>query len=161
MPERLHSRNTRSSASPTFRIIKASSNQYQNSFFPKYTQFFNTQDTRFRSSEYTTQFTHFRNKCNKEHITSWVPDSFRLFFLSNGLRFSNLNEHLLSKGCIDNSQCRCSGGSKTVKHYFSDCPMQSGPRGDLFEILHYYTDDKSTSAIISIILQGGNKSDQF
>ena len=35
MPERLHSRNTRSPASPTFRIIKASSTQYQNSLFPR------------------------------------------------------------------------------------------------------------------------------
>ena len=34
--------------------------------------------------------------------------------------------------------------------------MQSGPRGDLFGILHNYTDDKSTSAILNIILQGVN-----
>ena len=34
--------------------------------------------------------------------------------------------------------------------------MQSGPREDLFEILHNYTDDKSTSAILNIILQGVN-----
>ena len=40
-----------------------------------------------------------------------------------------------------------------VKHNF---PMQSGPREDLFEILRNYTDDKSTSAILHIILQGVN-----
>ena len=84
MPERLHSRNTRSAASPTFRIIKASSTQYQNSLFPKCTKFFNTQDSNFRSSEYTAQLTTFvKNvKKSKTDITSWVPDSFRLFFLS-------------------------------------------------------------------------------
>ena len=72
------------------------------------------------------------------------------------LRFSNLNEHLFSEGCIDSSQCRCSGGSETVKHYFIECPMQSGSREDLFGILHNYTDEKSTSAILNIILQGVN-----
>ena len=34
--------------------------------------------------------------------------------------------------------------------------MQRGPIKDLFEILHNYTDDKSTSAILNIILQGVN-----
>ena len=34
--------------------------------------------------------------------------------------------------------------------------MQSGSRGDLFGILHNYTEDKSTSAILNIILQGIN-----
>ena len=34
--------------------------------------------------------------------------------------------------------------------------MQSGPREDLFGILNNYTDDKSTSAILNIILQGVN-----
>ena len=34
--------------------------------------------------------------------------------------------------------------------------MQSGHREDLFGILHNYTDDKSTSAILNIILQGVN-----
>ena len=66
MPERLHSRYTRSAASPTFRIIKASSTQYQNSLFPKCTTFFNTQIPNFTSSEYTAQLNHFRKKCNKE-----------------------------------------------------------------------------------------------
>ena len=34
--------------------------------------------------------------------------------------------------------------------------MQSGHREDLFGLLHNYTDDKSTSAILNIILQGVN-----
>ena len=42
------------------------------------------------------------------------------------------------------------------KHYFIECPMQSGSREDLFGILHNYTDDKSTSTILNIILQGVN-----
>ena len=58
------------------------------------------------------------------------------------LRFSNLNEHFFSKGCIDSPQCRCSGGSETVEHYFIDCPRQSGHMEDLSEILHNYTNDK-------------------
>ena len=33
MPERLHSRNTRSAAAPIFRIIKASSTKYQKHYF--------------------------------------------------------------------------------------------------------------------------------
>ena len=57
------------------------------------------------------------------------------------LRFSNLNEHLFSKGCIDSPQCRCSGGPETFKYYFIDCPMQTGPREDFFEILHNYTSE--------------------
>ena len=76
------------------------------------------------------------------------------------LRFSNLNEHLFSKGCIDSPQCRCSGGSETVQHHFIEFPMQSGSREDLFVILHNYTDDKSTSAILNILLQGVNIRDQ-
>ena len=44
----------------------------------------------------------------------------------------------------------------TFKHYFIECPMQSGSREDLFGILHNYTDDRSTSAILNIILQGVN-----
>ena len=72
------------------------------------------------------------------------------------LRFSNLNEHLFSKGCIDSPQCRCSGGSETGKHYSIECPMQSGPRENSFGILNNYTDDKSTSAILNTILQGVN-----
>ena len=40
--------------------------------------------------------------------------------------------------------------------------MQSGSREDLFETLHNYTDDKSTSAILNIILQGVNiRDDNF
>ena len=158
MPERLHSRNTRSAASPTFRIIKASSTQYQNSLFPKCLKFFNTHDLNFRSSEYTAQLNHFRKKCNKEQNGYYLMGSrFVQVVLSQlRLRFSNLNEHLFSKGCIDSPQCRCSGGSETVKHYFIECPMQSGPREDLFGILHNYTDDKSTSAILNIILQRVN-----
>ena len=158
MPERLHSRNTRLAASPTFRIIKASSTQYQNSFFPKCTKFLNTQDPNFRSSGYTAQLNHFRKKCSKEQNGYYLMGSrFVQVVLSQlRLRFSNLNEHLFSKGYIDSPQCRCSGGSETVKHYFIECPMQSGPREDLFGILHNYTDDKSTSAILNIILQGVN-----
>ena len=72
------------------------------------------------------------------------------------LRFSNLNEHLFSKGCIDSPQCRCSGSFETVKHYFIEYPMQSGSSEDSFGILHNYTDDKSTPAILNIILQGVN-----
>ena len=34
--------------------------------------------------------------------------------------------------------------------------MQSASREDLFGILLHYTDDKSTSAILNIILQGVN-----
>ena len=37
--------------------------------------------------------------------------------------------------------------------------MQSGSREDLFGIIHNYTDDNSTSAILNIILQGVNISD--
>ena len=43
----------------------------------------------------------------------------------SSLYFQQL-ELMFSKGCIDNSQCRCSGGSEYVKHYCIDCPMQSG-----------------------------------
>ena len=39
--------------------------------------------------------------------------------------------------------------------------MQNGHREDLFEILNDNTDDKSTSAILNIILQGVNKRSQF
>ena len=158
MPERLHSRNTRSADSLTFRIINSSSTQYQNSLFPKCTQFFNTQDSNFRSSEYTAQFNDYRKNCNKEQNGYYLMGSrFIQFVLSQLLlRFSNLIEHLFSKGCIDSPQCRCSGGSETVKHYFIECPMQSGSREDLFGILHNYTDDKSTSAILNVILQGVN-----
>ena len=46
--------------------------------------------------------------------------------------------------------------SETVKHYFIECPLQSGPRENLFGILHNYTDAKSTSAILHIILQSVN-----
>ena len=49
-----------------------------------------------------------------------------------------------------------SGGSETVQHYFLECPLQSGSREDLFEILHNYTDVKSTSAILHNILQSVN-----
>ena len=35
-----------------------------------------------------------------------------------------------------------------------DCPLQRGPREDLFEMLYDYTNDKTTSAISNIILQG-------
>ena len=140
------------------RIIKASSTQFQNSLFPKCTKFINTQEPNFRSSEYTAQFNHFRKKCNKEQNGYYLMGSrFIQVILSQlRLRFSNLNEHLFSKGCIDSPQCRCSGGSETVKHYFIECPMQSGSREDLFGILHNYTDDKSTPAILNIILQSVN-----
>ena len=46
--------------------------------------------------------------------------------------------------------------ASTFKHYFIECPMQSGSREDLFGILHNYTDDKSTSTILNIVLQGVN-----
>ena len=50
------------------------------------------------------------------------------------LRFSNLKEHLFSKGCIDSPQCRCSGGSET-KHYF----IKRLDKADLKKIyLEYY-----------------------
>ena len=39
--------------------------------------------------------------------------------------------------------------------------MQSGPREDLFGILHNYTDDESTSVILNIILQGVNIRDHI
>ena len=64
---------------------------------------------------------------------------------------------LVLKGCIDNPQCMYSGRTETtVKKYFICCLMQSGPREELLEILHNYTDDKSTSAILNIVRQGAN-----
>ena len=94
MPERLHSCITRSAASPTFCIIKAGSTRYQNSFFPKCTKLFNTQDPNFRSSECTAQFNHFHNKYNKEQNRYYLMGSrFIQVVLSQlRLRFSNLNE---------------------------------------------------------------------
>ena len=85
--------------------------QYQDSLFPKCTQFFNTQDPNFRSSEYTAQLNHFRKKCNKLQNGYYLMGSrFVQVVLSQlRLRFSNLNEHLFSKGCIDSPRCRCSG----------------------------------------------------
>ena len=78
----LHNKVRQYLTDPTFRIIKASSTQYQNNLFPKCTTFFYTQDLHFRSSEYNAQFNNLCKKKSKTDITSWIPDLFRLFFLS-------------------------------------------------------------------------------
>ena len=158
MPDRLHSRNTRSAASITFRNMKTNSPQHQNSFFPKCTKSFNECDPRFRSSAFNIQltFVYIQCKSKQNNYYKMGPRFIQVALSQLRLGFSNLNEHLFSKGCTASPECGCSNGVETTKHYFTDCILYNAIRQELLLTLHTFTKDDSIKEVLNVILQGVN-----
>ena len=48
------------------------------------------------------------------------------------LHFSNLNEHLYSKNCVDSPICTCGNGIESVHHFFFDCSRYFNQRAQLY-----------------------------
>ena len=48
------------------------------------------------------------------------------------MNFSDLNEHLFNKNCIDSSMCRCGKGPESAVHYFLSCEIYELHRENMF-----------------------------
>ena len=48
------------------------------------------------------------------------------------MHFSDLNEHLFNKNCIDSSMCRCGKGPESADHYFLSCEIYELHRENMF-----------------------------
>ena len=57
------------------------------------------------------------------------------------MNFSDLNEHLFNKNCIDSSMCRCGKGPESADHYFLSCEIYELQRENIIIVLkvHFHS----------------------
>lgn len=82
------------------------------------------------------------------------PRQLQVTFFQLRLGFSNLNDHLAKKGCIQNPRCPCGFHREDVNHYLLKCPLYDTPR----ESLHRDVNDISRNLKfdVSTLLYGSN-----
>ena len=120
MPTQLRSSNTRAASSVTFRIPRCKTSVFIQSFFHSCAKTYNTHDTNFRSATLTKQIAHYKHekKITRNGYFSLNHRHIQITLAQNRLEFSNLNNHLFAKGCLNSSQCECTeaASDSTLMH---------------------------------------------
>lgn len=125
---------TRGASARNFVPYRCKTEQFRKSLFPSSLNSFYSLPLTDRNA---TSRNIFRNKLKKS-IKSPVPSYFYLgprkgniILAQMRLQFSNLNEHLFQRGCIDHPTCQCGHVNETPKHYFFHCNQQTVSRHHL------------------------------
>ncbi len=71
------------------------------------------------------------------------------------LNFSNLNNDLFNKGCIENKSCACGAAKEDAKHYFLQCTLYDTDRTILVRNLKQVAPVKNLS--LALLLYGNKK----
>jgi hypothetical protein len=68
------------------------------------------------------------------------------------LEFSNLNEHLYNKLCVDSPLCSCKQAAESVQHFFFDCRLYRQERAKLYS--SFFNLPITIDPSVSIMLYG-------
>ena len=113
-----------------------------------------------KHTTHTKQIAHYKHEIkitrngyftlNHRHIQITLPQI--------RLEFSNLNKHLLVKGCLNSFQCEGIEAVQTPLHYFLKCNIYNIRRPIMMQTLSKYAHHASDSTLMHIILEGnGNE----
>ena len=124
---------TRGASANNFIPYRCKTELLRKSFFPSSLNLFYTLPPSERSPSTRNAFRRTIKQSMKNTVTTYFysgPRKFNVVLAQMRLEFSDLNDHLYSKGCVESPLCQCGHGNETIHHYLFDCnaPTYAIPR---------------------------------
>ena len=163
LPDKMGTRRvTRGHDSNLFILYACNTEYFRRSFFPCATRLWNCLEIPLRSCDSFVQFrnnyylsANIRFKVNKYYYMG--TRTFQITMAQIRVNFSNLNNHLYDKHCIDSPNCSCGAPTESVEHYFLECPKFRIVRNEFLAELNEtfnFVEEINDLDVLDILLHG-------
>lgn len=149
------SRLTRAQHRYDFKIPRCNTTFYQNSFVISTMALWNNTEITLRQKSSQASFKQHvltQNKINPYLFNHKTSRPNQVSFMQLRLGFSNLNDHLFLKGCVENRSCSCGFEKEDTKHFLLHCNLYQQIRFKLVNDISCINNSVNLSA--NVLLKG-------
>ena len=137
IPPPIHTRQTRQTDTNKLRPCRCKHEFYKQSFIPSAIDMWNNIPNDqlrhiYNKSSFKRAICTYISKSNTYPLKTFGKRHTQIIISQIRMHFSDLNEHLFNKNCIDSSMCRCEKGPESADHYFLSCEIYELHRENMF-----------------------------
>ena len=154
-----HPQSTRCNRNNDFKLPKCKTKALENSFFVSTCKLWNSLKPEQRNIPSKIAFKAHLNKtfsCTPHRFNHNTSRHTQVVFMQIRMKFSNLNDHLKNKGCIEDNSCSCGLGKEDAKHYFIKCTKYNPQRKELLDNICAISQHRFTLSP-ALLLYGSDK----